>query len=304
MTQTWHDTIQGTPHRGYKLEGRQFGELTVVRAVDRRDTNILWLCRCDCGRVALRTSVILMRAETQGTTPMCCVCLAELRGGQFLQRRAHYTQKLIEMYWMSGSLYGLGFAQQFRDEMVDELTEAGFPNPEEPALSLPLSMEPPYRKCGAVGQRAAYLVPITGRLWQCPCAQHFNEGFACMACRDPICRDCVQQEKHLCDHTRRAVWEDVMVPKVLAQVEEKGVLFQSPTTLEKQIERFQILAVAQALRDQVAKQAARTQAQWLAHQKQAEQLKEEELQKRFRMLRKKHPWLAQEMGITKKKATR
>lgn len=156
--QVWKDTIEGAAHRGFKLEGRQFGELTVVRAVDRRNTNILWLCRCDCGRVALRTSSILMRAETQGITPMCCMCLAELRGGHFLQLRAQLTQKLIEMYWMSGSLYGLGFAQQFRDEMVDELVEHGIPRPTEESIDLPLEMQGPYCKQGD-GQRAAYLVP-------------------------------------------------------------------------------------------------------------------------------------------------
>lgn len=295
--QVWVDTIQGEPHQGYKLEGRRFGELTVMRAVDRRETNILWVCRCDCGRVALRTSGQLMYSEKRHSEPMCRVCLEELRGGMFAEARAQNTQNFVEYYARFGSLYSLSFSEQFREEMIEELEEHEIPRPTEEAFDASVVVQPPYsRSSPEKGQRAAYLAPLSGRLWQCSCSEYFNVGLACLACKEPVCRACVQQEQHVCDRAKRAVWEETMVPRELLEVEEKGVPFKKKTSIEEQIQALKTARLEEALKKKLEEQRLRKAV------KAAEERdrKEKERQQRHRSIRKKYPWLAEEMGLTKK----
>jgi hypothetical protein len=204
------------------------------------------------------------------------------------------TQRFIEMFSMSGFLYGEGFAHKFRDDMIDELAEHGFPRPTELDLDVPLSVQLPYEgRTG--GQRAAYLVPMSGRLWRCFCGAYFDTGFACLACRDPVCPDCVREEAHVCIESKRQCWEDVMVPKRLIEVEGKGDLLEKETR-EKRIEKFRISRLTRTLKEQA--KAQETKKAKKARQERKREAEADE--KRLRALRKKAPWLAEKMGLKKK----
>jgi hypothetical protein len=196
------------------------------------------------------------------------------------------------MYSMSGSLYGLGFTQQFRDEMIDELAEHEIPRPEELELDVPLTVQLPYEST-TYGQRAAYLAPMAGRLWRCFCGAYFDTGFACLACNEPACLDCVRDEAHVCIESKHKCWEDVMVPKRLLEVEEKGL--REKDTKDR-AEKFRISRLTRALKEQA--KAQETQRAKKARQ----ELKREEMtkEKRLRALRKKAPWLAESMGLKKR----
>lgn len=58
------------------LTGRRFGRLTVLRPTEeRRDRQIVWLCRCDCGN----TTLVRTNSLTCGNTRSCGCLLNEAR---------------------------------------------------------------------------------------------------------------------------------------------------------------------------------------------------------------------------------
>lgn len=292
--QVWKDTIAGAPHRGFKLDGKRFGELTVVRAVDRRDTSILWLCRCDCGRVALRTSCQLTRAERTGSSPSCNVCLAEMRGGQVLTDRARRAQGFVEMFVMFGALYNPERETLYEEEIKDELETLGLPRPDEEAPTSWGVAAPPIRQVVMLQQRAAYLAPMSGRTWRCECGMFFEEGFACVACQEPACPNCVKAEAHRCDATNIVPWESALTPARFYAVFEKGER-TSGATYDDRAERFLVQKAARELQERLERQQKETQARMWKDEKQKSRALEESLRQRLRRLKKKHPWLAREM---------
>lgn len=294
--QVWKDTIAGAPHRGFKLDGKRFGELTVVRAVDRRDTSILWLCRCDCGRVALRTSCQLTRAERTGSSPSCNVCLSEMRGGQILTDRARRAQGFVEMFVMFGALYNPERESSYEEDIKAELESLGLSRPEgEIPTSWGIAPGAAWNASAAIlQQRAAYLAPMSGRTWHCACGVFFEEGFACVACQEPACRDCVNAEAHRCDATNTVPWEEALTPTRFYAVFEKGEQ-TSGATYDDRAERFLVQKAARELQERLERQQKETQARMWKDEKQKSRALEESLRQRLRRLKKKHPWLAREM---------
>lgn len=50
------------------ITGQKFGRLTALRPTEeRKNGQVVWLCKCDCGR----TSRVRVRALTTGTTQSC-----------------------------------------------------------------------------------------------------------------------------------------------------------------------------------------------------------------------------------------
>lgn len=217
-TQVWKDTLDGESHRGQDLKNQRFGELVVVRAVDRSRKGILWLCRCDCGRVALRSTSALRRSVKLGHTPTCLRCFSELRRGLFLQRTVDRAGFWLKAWLETGSLYSADWSDREKDRIVDEVVEGGLPRPEEiPTLPLFLEEGADVTPCG--GQRAAYLAPIRsdeGWVWRCyECGSTFDNGFTCLACECAVCCGCISGEDHSCHESTRRDWERVMQPKNL-----------------------------------------------------------------------------------------
>jgi hypothetical protein len=114
--------------RGAKLVGENFGELTVEAEAGRSHVGILWLCRCVCGRPALRTTVALNRAKRYGHVPCCIVCQRELRGGIFIARhQAHieawrWLWECHRTLWSTSAIDRL--TQAIRDEVFQDVDVA------------------------------------------------------------------------------------------------------------------------------------------------------------------------------------
>lgn len=50
--------------RSLDLTGRRVGRLEVLGIVERRSNNVIWRCRCDCGRLTDKTAGTLTRSKT------------------------------------------------------------------------------------------------------------------------------------------------------------------------------------------------------------------------------------------------
>ena len=85
--------------------GERFGELIIESQEGRRGTSVLWLCRCDCGRSALRTSSQLNRSVRLGHSPCCMECRDELWRSRFRTSDPERRYFLRKRFYDTGSLY-------------------------------------------------------------------------------------------------------------------------------------------------------------------------------------------------------
>lgn len=292
--QQWHDTMQGAPHRGLKLAGQRFGELTAIRPVDKSSSQgIIWLCRCDCGRVALRLAAALTQSKKRSFGAMCCVCRGELFAGLCAEGRGRRTEGYVALYYMSGSLYGLEHDEATKGKLVEDFErhEMYFADKlaVEPRFS-PLELAETLPK---TGQRAAFLLPLSGRVWKCSlCLGKFSLGFVCAACRELTCRDCVRLELHRCPLALRSDWSRVMSPQVVVEAWSTG----SPQgrcnahTLTDE-DRKLVVETHRHYREKASEQKGQSAYEkgMAAHQKRVR----EEAEKRLRQIRRKHKWLAE-----------
>jgi len=302
--QVWLDTIRGEPHRGVDLRGQRFGELVAVRAVDRNDGAIVWLCRCDCGRVALRCAAQLRRAVKNNQTPMCRLCLSELRHGLYLMHAASAAQRWLEIYVQSGgTLYSADWATTVAYGIIDDLESKGWPRPRgETPASFNVSEIQGSPDCG--GQRAAYLVPIQAEpdwVWRCyECGGEFDRGFTCMACMTATCVDCVRDEAHRCTESRTHSWLVVMNPEKLQHI----VCMQYPGEVrafdqeEREARRkSNLMKLVRGVEGQLTDEHARRKK--YLKQMEAQRFRASEKQKRehLRTLKKHYPFLFAELKM-------
>lgn len=56
-----------------KLQGQRFGKWPVLRQIGKKKGEILWLCRCDCGKRRKKTSAVLRNAKG------CQICMGRAR---------------------------------------------------------------------------------------------------------------------------------------------------------------------------------------------------------------------------------
>lgn len=114
------------------LWGQRFGELTAIKAVGKRGLAVEWLCRCDCGNVALRTASYLATARKRGTRPCCAGCLRELRGGMRYAGKLRRKEVLLELWGDCGTLYSTNAELRMLHDLREDMArETGYtPGPE------------------------------------------------------------------------------------------------------------------------------------------------------------------------------
>ena len=101
--------------------GERFGELTVESLEGRRGTSRLWLCRCDCGGVSLRTSRDLNVSRRIGKELACRECAAELRRSIADTYRLEAWRRL---WATTGSLYSQGTLEVMAHEVGEALIDS------------------------------------------------------------------------------------------------------------------------------------------------------------------------------------
>jgi hypothetical protein len=122
---------------------RRIGELTVERKHATTRVGIAWLCRCDCGRTAIRTTAALNRAVKEGHVPCCAVCRVELNSGRWLAIHDQARDELRSQWEEFRSLYSPGWEQRIaRNVEADLVAEFGEPRDDVPADLTPLAWEP------------------------------------------------------------------------------------------------------------------------------------------------------------------
>lgn len=133
------------------LRHQRFGELTVLYEVARKKRthaghNREWMCRCDCGRKAIRTTTQLHLAKRNGSSPCCALCLRELRGGMVEEYKGR--MKEVMQYWWEeyGTLYPHYVVESLTQDVRDDMAQAiGFyPDDVDPfhqVISVPRSEE-------------------------------------------------------------------------------------------------------------------------------------------------------------------
>jgi hypothetical protein len=102
-------------------EGDRFGELTVESFHEYRDRNMVWLCRCECGRMALRVAGGLVRAKRLGHVSACDGCLDELRHGAAIARRSMRHEALWRLWSSSGTLWSEEAIERIEDDIRTEV---------------------------------------------------------------------------------------------------------------------------------------------------------------------------------------
>jgi hypothetical protein len=115
------------------MVGRQFGELTVLREYDRGVAGARWLCRCDCGREAIRKGAYLRYRAKFGGRACCSECLVELRRGISHDKRERFKSFLREYWEEHNSLYTENEEWQMCEDVRAAL-EAEFGPTTEPTL--------------------------------------------------------------------------------------------------------------------------------------------------------------------------
>lgn len=65
-----HTKSCGCIHRAKDLTGKKFGNLTVVKKVERKNRSNQWLCKCDCGK-----EVVCYQYNLERGTSTSCGCL-------------------------------------------------------------------------------------------------------------------------------------------------------------------------------------------------------------------------------------
>lgn len=102
--------------------GDIFGELTVEALLPTDDGgNRRWLCRCDCGNEAIRTTAALNRSRADSQKPCCARCLEELRRGMWIQREIHGVSYLKNLWLDRGELWTTVTLERLERDIHDEV---------------------------------------------------------------------------------------------------------------------------------------------------------------------------------------
>lgn len=115
------------PERAHDIQGRVFGALTALRPVDKNQRGVLWLCECECGRHAIRTTARLQQAKKNNVESQCATCQRELYRG-VLSVRADFWREFYLLHWYEhGSLYTERQLDAIEDHITEDLREMDFP---------------------------------------------------------------------------------------------------------------------------------------------------------------------------------
>lgn len=120
------------------LWGQRFGELTAIKAVGSGRQGVKWLCRCDCGRSAIRTAARLLQARREKQRPCCYVCLQELRSGSCYYAALKREEFFLDLWLDQATLYSVS-AEQGLIHDVRRIVEKDLGFVPEPEFSAPPS---------------------------------------------------------------------------------------------------------------------------------------------------------------------
>lgn len=124
--------------------GERFGELIVEGELPTLGRCRRWLCRCDCGAQAIRTTSALRRTLVRGSTS-CRTCLEELRRGRSIARREAFTDHLRACWAEIGTLWSHRAEERLCDEIRDAL-DAEFGPAVETVRPRDLWVDPTFRE--------------------------------------------------------------------------------------------------------------------------------------------------------------
>ena len=80
-----------------RLENQRFGKLTALKPTDKRiRRNVIWLCKCDCGNIAMVIGMDLMRGNTKS-----CDCYQIERAKEARTVHGHAKQNQISPTYFS-----------------------------------------------------------------------------------------------------------------------------------------------------------------------------------------------------------
>ena len=118
---------------GIDIAGEQFGLLTALRPVDKRDGDFVWVCRCQCGNFALRKVAYLRYARKKGRESACAECNTEVKSGYFENKRRVKAEHLTGRALSGEGLWNYWEESSLTDTIRNEIAEyLGFrPNEEE-----------------------------------------------------------------------------------------------------------------------------------------------------------------------------
>lgn len=183
--------------------GARFGELTVVSEVAQPERRgVFYLCRCDCGRDAIRHGAYLRYQKKLGHQPCCQECLRGLRAGLWQANQDRKRETFRAMWEQFGSLYSPDweareFAIMAEAEGLD--SDARFD-----VGSLRYSPMPWEGGELHASQLGAYIMPLhtpDGIEVKCSCCSEYSRMVrACIRCGDVVCASCFAEERHrACD---------------------------------------------------------------------------------------------------------
>ena len=176
--------------------GDQYGELRIVSLLGSRRSGRVWLCACDCGQQAIRTSAALNSAVRNGRIPSCLNCANERRRGARGQNGDFWARLFREI----GTVWPASSTERLMRRVGEDLDDEGHRSPADLPLKEELFSPCEHGGANLCEQRIAYLYPIQcgdDRLWECvDCREPFRLGLGCIECIEPVCTACVRAEKH------------------------------------------------------------------------------------------------------------
>jgi hypothetical protein len=127
-------------------EGEVFGAMTVLERAGSRGNSTLWLCRCDCGSTAKRTTKQLNRVRRSGGRSACRACAVDryVAGRDEFQRQVGVERFRLQ-FDETGTLWTGNQIGSLMDGVRADLeAEFGVLNEEIPDLPLQLAAGYPY----------------------------------------------------------------------------------------------------------------------------------------------------------------
>lgn len=95
--------------------GERFGELVILSEVPRGERVFAessgrnWVCECDCGRITVRSTRVLMATRKRGGSSCCHECADELRSGWREDRQQQRRKKWQKAWRAPTSTRSAGF---------------------------------------------------------------------------------------------------------------------------------------------------------------------------------------------------
>jgi len=115
------------PERAHDIQGQVFGALTALRPVGNTQRGVLWLCECECGRHAIRTTAALRMAVKNHQESQCIECQRELFRGR-VKYKTEWFKEFYLLYWHDrGTLYTEGQLKAIKRDIKEGLRAIDFP---------------------------------------------------------------------------------------------------------------------------------------------------------------------------------